>query len=79
MLYTGVTSDIQKRLSQHKLQDTQSFTSRYNCNILLFYEEHNDIRNAIAREKEIKNWKREWKVALINEINPDWDDLAANW
>lgn len=78
VLYTGVTSDILKRLSQHKLQETKSFTSRYNCNTLLYYEEHNDIRYAIAREKEIKNRKREWKTALINEMNPNWDDLAKD-
>ena len=78
VLYVGVTNDIQRRVKEHKEHtDPHSFTARYNVDKLVWYEAHESIVEAIAREKQLKNWKRAWKDALINEMNPDWKDLAA--
>ena len=78
-LYTGVTNDIERRVYEHKHKLTPGFTSRYNVNRLVYYEEYNDIRDAIAREKQIKGWLRKKKIALIESMNPNWDDLSAGW
>ena len=79
-LYVGVTNDIGRRVFEHKNSvNKNSFTSKYNCFKLIYFEEHNDINKAIAREKNIKDWKREWKNNLINEKNPNWEDLAKEW
>jgi putative endonuclease len=78
-LYTGVTNDIERRVYEHKHKLTPGFTSRYNVNRLVYYEEFNDIRDAIAREKQIKGWLRKKKIALIESMNPNWDDLSAGW
>ena len=77
VLYTGVTNDLQQRLSEHYFNSgkTDSFTSRYHVYYLLFYEPHQYINNAIAREKEIKAWRREKKMKLINELNPSLEFL----
>ena len=80
VLYTGVTSDIGKRILQHKGGIHPSgFTHQYNVDRLVYYELSNDIRTAIAREKQIKGWRREKKVKLIELMNPEWSDLAAEW
>lgn len=77
VLYVGVTSDLKLRLFQHKTkQFPKSFTAKYNCNKLVYYETYSSIEEAIAREKNIKNWKRVWKNELIENINPNWDDLS---
>jgi putative endonuclease len=77
VLYVGVTNDIARRVQEHKQHvDPRSFTTRYNVEKLVWYEVHASIRMAIAREKQLKNWKREWKEALIAEMNPEWKDLA---
>ena len=77
VLYVGVTSDLKVRIYQHKTKEFQnSFTAKYNCNKLVFYEAFSSIEEAIAREKNIKNWKREWKNKLIESTNPNWDDLS---
>ena len=79
-LYTGVTSDLSKRVLEHKQRkDPTSFTARYNCEKLVWFEEHDDIEEAIAHEKQLKNWKREWKDALVVKMNPQWKDLSENW
>jgi len=78
-LYTGVTNDIERRVYEHKHKFTPGFTSRYNVNRLMYYDEYNDIRDAIAREKQIKGWLRKKKIALIESMNPNWDDLSAGW
>jgi putative endonuclease len=72
VLYTGVTNDLQQRLSEHYFNSgkTKSFTAQYHAYYLLYYEPHQYINNAIAREKEIKAWRREKKMMLINELNP---------
>lgn len=74
-LYTGVTSDLIKRIWQHKNKLVDAFTDKYNVTLLVYYEEHNDIREAIQREKRIKKWERAWKLRIIEEMNPNWDDL----
>ena len=76
VLYTGVTSDLLNRIQQHKEKwDPDSFTAKYNCNKLVYYENFGRIEEAIAREKTIKKWKRVWKMNLISELNPHWIDL----
>ncbi len=75
VLYTGVTSNLKARISQHKEKITPGFTSRYNVNRLLYYEMFNDAYNAITREKQIKSGSRKKKVDLITGTNPEWKDL----
>ena len=77
VLYLGVTSDLVKRVGQHKSKILPGFTRRYNVTKLVWFEPHTSIRSAIAREKEIKSWRRAKKVALIESLNIHWDDLAA--
>lgn len=76
VLYIGVTSDLSKRVAQHKNHEYEGFTDKYNCTKLVYFEECNDINAAIAREKQLKNWHREWKNSLVNKINPEWKDLS---
>ncbi|HXQ25011.1 MAG TPA: GIY-YIG nuclease family protein [Candidatus Acidoferrales bacterium] len=78
-LYTGVTNNLHRRLAEHREGKVPGFTSRYNIFRLVHYEVFHDIRNAIAREKEIKAWRRVKKVRLIEKSNPTWHDLAADW
>ncbi len=73
--YTGVTSDISRRAWQHREKVFKGFTNKYNISKLVYYESFSDIREAIAREKQIKGGSREKKVALINSMNPEWNDL----
>ena len=74
-LYTGVTSNLLKRIWEHKNKVVEGFTSKYNVHILVWYEVHEVMETAIKREKVIKNWKREWKIKLIEKMNPHWIDL----
>lgn len=74
-LYVGVTSDLGKRVWQHKHDEVEGFTKRYKVHRLVYYEEHDDIRDAIVREKQIKKWRRKWKLELIEGVNPEWRDL----
>jgi putative endonuclease len=74
-LYTGVTSSQRQRVWQHKTNQVRGFTSRYGVHLLVWYESHETMNSAIAREKAIKNWKREWKVKTIEKLNPSWRDL----
>ena len=75
-LYIGVTSDLTKRVLQHKNHQYEGFTDKYNCTKLVYYEECNDIKTAITREKQLKNWHRDWKNNLIKQTNPEWKDLS---
>jgi len=77
-LYTGVTSDLGKRVGEHRAGLLPGFTRDYGVKRLVFVESHDDIRDAIVREKRIKGWKRDWKIALIERGNPLWDDLAVS-
>ncbi len=74
-LYIGVTSDLIKRVYEHKQKVVEGFTSQYNISQLVYYEIYDDAEQAIKREKNIKAWKREWKLRIIEEHNPKWDDL----
>ena len=77
VLYLGVTSNLEKRVWEHKNDiDKGSFVYRYSCHKLVYYEAFGSIKYAIAREKQLKNWKREWKNKLITEGNPDWKELS---
>jgi putative endonuclease len=78
-LYTGMTNNLNRRIIEHKTHINPGFTSKYNINRLVYFEEWLDPRSAIAREKQIKGWLRAKKVALIASINPEWNDLAADW
>ncbi len=77
-LYVGVTNDLGRRLGEHKDKVVPGFTRRYDVDILVWYEIHDDIDIAIAREKQIKGWNRTWKIRLIEKTNPVWNDLAAS-
>ena len=74
-LYVGVTSSLAKRVWEHKQHLVQGFTSRYRTDRLVWYECHESIEEAIIREKQIKEWRRDWKVNLIQSMNPNWHDL----
>jgi putative endonuclease len=74
-LYTGVTSDLIKRMWEHKNDLVEGFSKRYGVHNLVWYELHADMTSAIEKEKNIKEWKRKWKLNLIEKINPDWRDL----
>jgi putative endonuclease len=77
-LYTGVTSDFDRRISEHRKGIKSAFASKYHCKRLLYHERFTDIRSAIAREKEIKSWTRAKKIALITRSNPKFKDLATH-
>ena len=74
-LYTGVTSNLARRVYQHKMNLTKGFAQKYGVNQLVYYEGPGEILAAIAREKQIKRWRRDWKLQLIEKQNPNWKDL----
>ena len=74
-LYVGITSDLVKRIWQHKKGLVDGFTKKYSVKKLVYYEEHEGILNAISREKRLKEWPRKWKLELIEKHNPKWNDL----
>ena len=76
-LCVGVTRDLVRRVYEHKTNAVLSFTSQYAVHDLVWYESTNSVAAAIAREKQLKNWRREWKVALIESSNPGWNDLYS--
>ena len=76
-LYIGVTSDLIKRIWQHKNKIVSGFTDKYQVNSLVYYEQFDDMYTAITREKLLKKWNRAWKISLIEKINPEWNDLYA--
>ncbi len=75
VLYIGVTNNLKRRIHEHRTKATPGFTSRYNVYKLVYFERFTDIRIAIRREKQLKNWKRTWKEDLIATLNPDWIEL----
>ncbi|HEX8814650.1 MAG TPA: GIY-YIG nuclease family protein [Terriglobales bacterium] len=79
VLYVGVTGFIQQRILQHKARYSHGFAARYRVDRLVYYERFRYVNNAIARETEIKTWRREKKLRLIAERNPTWEDLASGW
>lgn len=80
VLYIGVTNDIDERVKEHKLKvNPKAFTARYNCDKLIYFEEFKNGSDASKREKQFKKWKRQWKINLIEDMNPSWMDLSLNW
>ena len=78
-IYIGITNNLEKRMYQHKNNLTKGFTSKYKVYLLVYYEHIIDVNVAINRESQLKNWKRQWKIALIEKNNPGWKDLSADW
>ena len=78
-LYTGMTSNLKRRVYEHKQKLRDGFTKKYDVTRLAYYEETSDVHAALAREKEIKKWRRSKKIALIKSVNPKWRDLSAGW
>jgi putative endonuclease len=74
-LYIGVTNDLGRRVSEHRAGGTDGFTKAYGLTMLVYYERFDRIADAILREKRLKHWNRAWKIALIEKINPNWEDL----
>jgi putative endonuclease len=77
-LYIGVTSDLIQRVAQHREGTFDGFTKKYGCKMLVWFERHSEIEAAIRREKQMKEWQRLWKLRVIEEMNPDWDDLFGS-
>lgn len=75
-LYIGVTSNLAKRIGQHKEGKIKGFTKKYHVHMLVYYETFDDVHRAIQREKELKRWNRQWKIRLIEEENPFWKDIS---
>lgn len=79
VFYIGVTDNLQRRMFEHVNSLVQGFSKKYNFIKLVYYEEHDDINKAIAREKQLKNWHRDWKINMIKRINEDMKDLQTKW
>jgi len=79
VLYVGVTNDIESRVFEHNKKVNHGFTAAYNVNRLVYFEEFASILVAIQREKQLKNWHRQWKINLIENENPEWKDLSEDW
>ena len=80
VIYIGVTDEIEERVKEHKLKVyPKAFTAKYNCDKLIYLEEYKNGEEAPIRERQLKKWKREWKIKLIEEINPGWMDISMNW
>lgn len=80
VLYIGVTDNIEERVKEHKLKVyPKSFSARYNCDKIIYFEEFDNGSEAEKRERTFKKWKRNWKIELIEEMNPSWSDLSINW
>jgi putative endonuclease len=78
-LYLGVTNNLQRRIYEHKHKLIDGFTKKYNLTSLVYFETFNNMQDAIQKEKQLKNWHREWKINLIESINPYWKDLTENF
>ena len=80
VLYVGVTDNLDERVKEHQLKAfPQSFTAKYNCDKLVYFEQFENGEEAVKREKQMKKWKRAWKINLIEEFNPNWVDISLNW
>ena len=77
-LYLGITNDLTRRIYEHKSGNIEGFTKKYSVDKLVYFETTNDVNSAILREKILKKWKRQWKIELIEKINPNWNDLSKN-
>ena len=76
VLYIGITNNLERRMYEHKNKMINGFTKRYNLTRLVYFEETSDVQSAIEREKQLKDWHRDWKMNLISRFNPDWKDLS---
>jgi len=79
VMYVGMTNNLERRVDEHKNELVSGFTGKYNVSKLVYFEKTSDVRAAIAREKEIKKWRREKKNALVDGMNPAWEDLSDGW
>ena len=79
VLYIGVSNDLERRMFEHKNKLVKGFSSKYNLNKLIYFESYQFVKDAIKREKNLKKWKRDWKINLIVEDNADWIDLSEDW
>ncbi|MCL5781752.1 MAG: GIY-YIG nuclease family protein [Patescibacteria group bacterium] len=75
-LYIGVTSNLRHRIQQHRNKDFDGFTAKYGIDKLMYFESTNDVESALQREKQLKHWNREWKIKLIEQHNPEWNDIS---
>jgi putative endonuclease len=78
-LYIGMTNNLYRRVLEHKSGEVEGFATKYGCNRLVYFESFDDVRKAIDREKQLKGWRRQKKIALIEALNPRWQDLAEKW
>ena len=78
-LYIGITNDLRRRYAEHLSGISDGFTKRYHLHSLVYFEQYNDIKEAIRREKQLKGWSRAKKDALIDRLNPEWINLASQW
>jgi putative endonuclease len=78
-LYIGMTNILERRIYEHKNKMVKSFTSKYDVNKLMYFEEYNSYQDAFEREYQLKKWKRAWKINLIEKDNPLWEDLSEGW
>ena len=79
VLYIGVTNDLQRSVYEHRQEVVEGFTKKYHVHKLVYYEHTGDVKAALAREKQLKGWRREKKEALVETMNPDWNDLSETW
>ena len=79
VLYIGVTGNLQKRLYEHRMGLVEGFTKKYNVHKLVYFEQTKDVYSAISREKQLKKWSRQKKNMLVNNMNPQWQDLSEQW
>ncbi|MCK4452863.1 GIY-YIG nuclease family protein [candidate division WOR-3 bacterium] len=79
VLYIGVTNNLIRRIFEHKNKLVEGFTKKYNLKKLIYYESTNHVQDAIKREKQLKNWHRDWKINLIDQFNPEWQDLSEEF
>jgi len=78
-LYIGLTNDLERRMFEHKHKMISGFTSKYGLGKLMYFEQFQYVIDAIKREKQLKNWNRQWKIDLIEEDNKNWNDLSSDW
>ena len=78
-IYIGMTNNLERRMGEHRLGEVKGFSQKYGTSMLVYFESFNNNNDAFIRERRLKKWKREWKIKLIENRNPQWKDLAADW
>ena len=79
VIYIGMTDNLERRIYEHKNKLVEGFSKKYNLHKLVYYEITDDVNSAIRREKQLKNWHRDWKINLVNQFNPEWEDLSEKF